>query len=41
MPYGIRTASTIFQRSIKQVIEDNVENIVYYQDDIIGVRNRN
>ena len=33
MPYGIKTASTIFQRAIEQVLED-IKNMVCYQDNI-------
>ena len=41
MPYGIKTASTIFQRVIEQVLED-LKNMVCYQDDIcIGTTNEN
>ena len=41
MLYGIKTASVIFQRAIKQVLED-ITNIVCYQDDIcIGATNEN
>lgn len=38
--YGIKTASAIFQRTIEQVIGDDIANIVYYQDDIC-IRARN
>lgn len=39
MPYGIKTASAIFQRAIEQVLE-NMKNIICYQDDIcIGATN--
>lgn len=33
MPYGIKTASAIFQKAIEKVI-GNVENTICYQDDI-------
>lgn len=40
MLYGIKMDSAIFQRTIKQVIVDDMENIVCYQDDVcIGDRN--
>ena len=39
MPYGIKTASNIFQRTIEQVL---VENMVCYQDNICnGATNEN
>ena len=42
MPYGIKTASAIFQRAIKQILGDNRKNMVCYQDDIcIGATNEN
>ena len=42
MPYGIKTASTIFQRAIEQVLGEDIKNMVYYQDDIcIGATNEN
>ena len=34
MLYGIKTASTIFQRAIKQVLGEDIKNMVYYQDNI-------
>ena len=41
MLYGIKTASAMFQRAIKQVQED-IKNMVCYQDDIcIGTTNEN
>ena len=41
MPYGIKTAIAIFQKAIKQVLED-IKNMVCYQDDIcIGAINEN
>ena len=40
MPYGIKTASTIFQRAIKQILEEDIKDMVCYQDDIcIGATN--
>ena len=42
MPYGIKTASAIFQRAIEQVLGENIKNMVSYQDDIcIGATNEN
>ena len=42
MPHGIKTASAIFQRVIKQVLGENIKNMVCYQDDIcIGATNKN
>ena len=42
MPYGIKTASAIFQRAIEQVLEEDIKNMVCYQDDIcIGATNEN
>ena len=42
MPYGIKTASTIFQKAIKQVLGVDIKNMVCYQDDIcIGATNNN
>ena len=41
IPYGIKTASAIFQKAIEPVLED-IKNMVCYQDDIcIGVTNEN
>ena len=41
MPYGIKTASTIYQIAIEQALED-IKNMVCYQDDIcIGATNGN
>ena len=34
MPYGIKTASAIFQRAIEQVLWEDIKNMVCYQDDI-------
>lgn len=34
MRHGIKMASVIFQRTTEQVIEDNIENIVCYHDNI-------
>ena len=34
MPYGIKTASAIFQSFIKQVLGEDIKNMVCYQDDI-------
>ena len=33
MPYGIKTASVIFQRAIEQVRGEDIKNMVCYQDD--------
>ena len=42
MPYGIKTASAIFRRAIEQVLEEDIKNIVCYQDDIhISATNKN
>ena len=42
MPYGIKTASIIFQRAIEQVLGEDMKNVVCYQDDIcIGATNEN
>ena len=42
MPYGIKTASAIFQRAIKQVLGEDIKNMVCYQDNIsIGATNEN
>lgn len=39
--YGIKMASAVFQRTIEQIIENDMENILCYQDDIcIGTRNK-
>ena len=35
MPYGIKTASSIFQRAIENVLTGEVEKMVIYQDDIL------
>ena len=35
MPYGIKTASSIFQRAIENVLTWQVENMIIYQDDIL------
>ena len=41
MLYGIKTASAIFQRAIKQVLED-MKNMACYQENIcIGATNEN
>ena len=41
-PYRIKTASAIFQRVIEQVLEEDIKNMVCYQDDIcIGATNEN
>ena len=34
MLYGIKTASAIFQRAIKQVLGEDIKNMVCYQDGI-------
>ena len=34
IPYGIKTASAIFQRAIKKVLGEDIKNMVCYQDDI-------
>ena len=42
MPYGIKTASAIFQRAIDLVLGEDIKNVVCYQDDIgIGATNEN
>ena len=42
MPYGIKTASAIFQRTIEQVLGEVIKDMVYYQDGIcIGATNEN
>ena len=42
MPYGIKTASAIFQRTIEQVLGEHIKDMVCYQDDIcIGATNEN
>ena len=41
MPYGIKTASTVFKRAIKQVLGEDIKNMVCCQDDIcIGTTNK-
>ena len=41
MPYGIKTASAIFQRAIEQVLREEMKNMVCYKDDIcIGATNK-
>ena len=35
MPYGIKTASSIFQRAIESVLTGQVESMIIYQDDIL------
>ena len=34
LPFGIKTASHIFQRAIKKILLEKVDNIIIYQDDI-------
>ena len=34
LPFGIKTASHIFQRAIKKILLRKVDNIIIYQDDI-------
>ena len=34
MPYGIKPASAIFQRAIKQILGEDIKNMVCYQDNI-------
>ena len=42
MPYGIKTASAIFQMTIEQVLGEVMKNMVCYQDGIcIGATNEN
>ena len=42
MPYGIKTASAIFQRAMEQVLEEDMKNMVCCQDDICrGATNEN
>ena len=42
MPYGIKTASAIFQKAIGQVLGEDMKNMICYQDDIcIGATNEN
>ena len=42
MPYGIKIASTIFQRAFEQVFGEDIKDMVCYQDDIcIGATNEN
>ena len=42
MPYGIKTATAIFQRAIEQVLGEVIKNMVCYQDDICtGATNEN
>ena len=42
MPYGIKTANSIFKRAIEQVLGKDIKDIVCYQDDIcIGATNKN
>ena len=42
MLYGIKTASAILQRTIEQVLGEDIKNMVCFQDDIcIGATNEN
>ena len=34
MSYGIKTASAIFQRTVEQVLGEDIKNMIYYQDNI-------
>ena len=41
LPFGIKTASYIFQRAIEKILLGKVDNIIIYQDDIcLGARTR-
>ena len=34
LPYGIKTASSIFQKVLENVLLGKIENMIIYQDDI-------
>ena len=34
LPFGIKTASAIFQRAIESVVDDIIPNMITFQDDI-------
>ena len=34
LPFGIKTASYVFQRAIEKILLGKVDNIIIYQDDI-------
>ena len=41
LPFGIKTACHIFQRTIEKILSGKVDNIILYQDDICqGARTR-
>ena len=41
LPFGIQTASHVFQRTIEKILLRKVDNIIIYQDDIyLGARTR-